>query len=720
MRHRGSRQRRRAASVVPSVAALALTALVATWPSPASAAPDLQVEVGVQGFYDLGDHVVVKATVSADQLVQGAVEVRTRPGGGGTVAVRRDVDLAGGTAKDVYLVVPTSPFEPAVLEVSVLDGDRRVATTTVQPSTQADVELVGVLPGLAGAAGQLPGSTALRLDAGTARLAALPPEVLDLGPAALEAYDTIAGLSGDLSALAPAAQATLAQWVERGGRLLLDDDAEPTALPPEWRPGPAGYVAAGGGEVRRSGGRAAAGAWDEVLQPGPVSAIAEAGSFNRRQLEQLLPQGATLARDAGLRTPGLGTTLALLGGYVVLVGPVVYLVLRRRRRLTAAWVVIPAIALLVAGIVVVGGGRLRSTASPRAATVISIGPAGSWAETGLLVLGGGGGTRQADLPAGWWLDAGDDGWATGSATTALRQDLDGMQSVVSARLAPGEAQVLGAAGPLPDQPGLTLTAAADGDEPGTVRGTVRNDGPVALDEVAVFAGNGAANVGLLQPGQEAPYVITGADRFEDQPLVPQVWGASGLGFGFAPAETSDVVDIGLWSTFSSRNGTGFRQSGVARAAGWSREIDQPLHVGGRPVEGRVAVTSLATIRPEEGPLPALAVRQELVRGPGFEGPAAGENEQTGVLRFLLPPGTPAGTPLAIDLPSWIASTAVWVDGAGWADVGPVDPAQDRLVAVPAGAVLDGAVFLRFGVRFDRALQGPDLMLRGLAPGEVAG
>ena len=706
------------ALIVTTLAGLtAATAMEVVAATPASATVALELDVGVQGFYDPGDHVVVKVTVTADQLLRGTVEARNTSLGSSSLSVSRDVDLAGGTAKDVFLVVPTSPYQPAAFEVTVRDGDRRVATQAVQVTTQADVELVGVLPALVRAAGQLPGSSELRLDAGTARLALLPPEVVDLGPAALEAYDTIAGLSGDLAALPPGGQASLAQWVERGGRLLLDDDADPVSLPTAWRPGAAGYVAAGAGEVRRSGGRAAAGRWEEVLQPGPVAPVAEAGSLNRRQLDQLVPQNVTLAEDAGLRIPGLGVTLALLAGYVLVVGPLVYFVLRRRRRLTAAWLVIPAVALLVAAVVVVGGSRLRSTATRRASTIVSSGPAGAWAETSMLVLGGGGGTKRTELPAGWWLESGDESWS-GQATNGFHQEVDGSSSVASASLAPGEAQVLNAGGPVPEADGFTLTATADGAERGVVRGTVRNDTAVALDEVAVFSGNGVDTVGRLEAGAQAAFEITDADRFDQQPLLPVTWG--GVDLGFVAAETPGTVDLGLWSAFTMRHGSGVRQGGVARAVGWTRQLDQPLPAGGRKrVEGRVAVTTQTTVEPAgSGPLAALAVRQELVRGPGF-GPSGAADEEAGLVRFLLPPETVAGTALALQLPAWISSASWWEDGAGWTDVGPGNGRDDRLVVVPPSAVLDGAVFLRIGVRFDQPIEGSDLMVRGLAQGEVA-
>jgi hypothetical protein len=143
-----------------------------------------------------------------------------------------------------------------------------------------------------------------------------------------------------------------------GGQLVLDDDDDVEALP-EWRPGADGHALAGRGEVRLVDGLLSSGDWGDALAPATLGVGDSPTGFVG--VDMLVDPRLTLSQRAGVQLPELGTIIAVLAGYVLLVGPVMYLVLRRARRLTAAWVAIPAVALLVGTGVVLTGSGWRSS-----------------------------------------------------------------------------------------------------------------------------------------------------------------------------------------------------------------------------------------------------------------------------------------------------------------------------------------------------------------------
>ena len=238
----GWTRRRVLRALVPVLAAAGVIAPA----GPASAATTIDASIGVNGYADPQGQAVVSIRVTADELIDGEIQISRRDSG---VVVRQGIQVPAGTTKDVLLVVP-GPFFDGTMKVDVLDGDRAVATQNVRVRSGNDVELVGVLPRLLARSDELPDQATLDSGTGRAELAALPLDVVDLGPSALSSYDTIAGTSDDLAAIDQQQRQTLLLWVNNGGRLLLDDATAIDALPAAWRPGPAGYAWAGVGEVR--------------------------------------------------------------------------------------------------------------------------------------------------------------------------------------------------------------------------------------------------------------------------------------------------------------------------------------------------------------------------------------------------------------------------------------------------------------------------------------
>ena len=95
--------------------------------------------------------------------------------------------------------------------------------------------------------------------------------------------------------------------------------------------------------------------WMELLyQSLPPSVLLSDQAF-RRDPWRSLPGWANQSQTAisnlpALEFPSINVLLGLIGGYIVLVGPVNYVALRRLRRPGLTWVIIPTLALLFSGI----------------------------------------------------------------------------------------------------------------------------------------------------------------------------------------------------------------------------------------------------------------------------------------------------------------------------------------------------------------------------------
>lgn len=83
--------------------------------------------------------------------------------------------------------------------------------------------------------------------------------------------------------------------------------------------------------------------WGALLHADPQPSF-----WRRHALAEAQPVVSALAQMARLRLPSMLGVGALLLVYIVLVGPVNYLILRRRRRLELAWVTIPLLTVLFA------------------------------------------------------------------------------------------------------------------------------------------------------------------------------------------------------------------------------------------------------------------------------------------------------------------------------------------------------------------------------------
>ena len=515
------------------------------------------VEGGIGGWNVPGREYPVRVTIETDRLVSGVLRAHA-PGNTGESLVEREVEVSGGSTARIDLVMPAWPTGGFGDEgrVELVVDDEVVARESFQVRSDPGQELVGLLPDAVGAAGgddALPASVPLVADLGTARPVALDTDLLALGSLALEPLDQVVAGPDELAALPEDHRDALAGWVQAGGQLLLVGDeiaAAEAALPEGWLPEPGAGVRAGLGQVRSVGGD-----WTRGLLPSPTRTADEEELIASDMFTSGLPITSELAEAADLRLPGSRALGIMLAFYVVLAGPIVFLLVRRFHRGQLAWVAIPLLAVGSTGVVFTAGSSLRRSLSSAQVTVYETGPSGTVATTWSLLANKQGGEVGVTLPEGWVAGGSNDAMDMAVPDVVFRGDANiaiaggvgvpgrtepvrvasgaggaGAEALVSSPVA-GYGTVE-ARGPVTDMDdALVVTASSDAE--GVVHGTVRNRLGVALDEVAVFAGRtGVVDVGTLGAGEEREFTIENATGFAwGTPLEPAVWPQPEMGDG---------------------------------------------------------------------------------------------------------------------------------------------------------------------------------------------
>ncbi len=532
----------------------------------------------LDGHARLGTWMAIQVDLeNAGQPVSG--ELRLTGGVQGQTRFGTPVDLPTGSRKR-YTLYAQPPAFGDHLEVAVVAAGKPVATRQVafvaaDPSqllvgvvAERPDRIIGDLGVLAAPNTVPPAIVALTINT-------LPERV-----EALSAIDRLVWQDVDASDLNPAQLGALRGWIAQGGRLVIVGgtggpgllSAFPDELLP-YRPsatvdlpasalgtllgelpstatdltalgGPAGagrplaivgdrVVAAeltfGNGSVTILGfdpttpwiadSKADAVIWRRVLPTRSGSAIFTSGSDDSQLVNAVLSlQAAAL--------PPIGGLFALLIAYIVLIGPVNYLVLRRLGRRELAWLTMPVLIGVFAVAAYVFGASLRGTDILVNEVAIVRGAPGTDAGQGQVYLGifsPGRGTYQLEVPGGALL------------STPISQETGGMPGAGSLDVLQGDParvrdlavgfssiRTIRADTPLP-APNLAIDLRL---ENGHLKGTVTNHSSSTVEGVAVVLGASAATLGDLGPGASATVdVVAGAggDPF-GQPLSDKLIG----------------------------------------------------------------------------------------------------------------------------------------------------------------------------------------------------
>jgi hypothetical protein len=564
-RRAGRRTRRWAALLWP---VLILGALLgpATATTAAAGQVTMDARVLLDGHVRVGSWMAVEVNLANDGPPV-AGELRILGGAQGRTRFNLAVDLPTNSRKSVVLYAQPPAFGQS-FDVNLVSSSGVVATrkvTFVAPDPSRTV--VGVIAEKAPA---IVSALRLPANANGAEPTIITLRVTDL-PGRIEAWDALDRLvwqDVDSAALRPEQLASLRGWLAGGGRLtivggtagpaslsvlpddllpyrplsVLDVDAAsfagligPRQGKPVIVPALAGDAAAARGRIlARSGDRVIAGEarygggvvtlvgvdptgdwlartpasdalWARLIPlraVGPGAALG--GPLVLGDDSQML--GALMNLPA-LALPPVGGLIGLLAGYVLLVGPVNYLVLRRIDRREWAWLTMPALVAAFTVAAFVYGNTLRGGQVILNQLAVVRGAAGTsdgLAQVYIGVFSPNRTTYQLDVPGGALLSSPSSsdmfGGFDSSANSGSLDILQGETTRVR-DLAVGYNTLRAVRADVPvAAPKVSVSVRLDN---GRMVGTVQNNSTVTLERAAVVLGGTVASLGDLAPGGSA-------------------------------------------------------------------------------------------------------------------------------------------------------------------------------------------------------------------------
>jgi hypothetical protein len=483
-------------------------------------------------------------TVTGELRISGGVDSRTRFG--------TPVELATGSRKQ-YLLYAQPPTFGGAMTVQLVSGDTVVAEAKVAIALHDQLQLV------VGVVSENPAKVVGELDLLPSQNGT-PPTIVPLSagdlPERVQAWSVLDRLiwqDTDASALTPGQLAALRTWISGGGRLVIvggtagadvltgfpDDllpyrptgtlDIDPAVLRSLLGTIPAGatpvtayageliagrVLATSGDRVVAADRRVGAGSVTLLGFDPTTSWIAAGDTIDTPLWRGLLPARSggivSLTDDSmivqavtnlpSLALPPIGGLLVLLFGYILLVGPVNYLVLRRLDRREWAWVTVPAlIAVFTVGSFGIGALLRGSEVIVHEVAIVRGAPGTDQAtvQSYLGIFSPSRATFQVRIPGDALIAAPMNGDIFGTGTTAALDILQGDPSRIrdlavgfgSLRTVRAEAT---ATGPIVESV-LRL-------EDGRIIGTVTNRSDRTLVAPAVVLGSSAVQLPDLGPG----------------------------------------------------------------------------------------------------------------------------------------------------------------------------------------------------------------------------
>jgi hypothetical protein len=550
-----ARTARREAALIPIIVLVAALFAPLLAPAPAAAQEEspftLDVLAGYEGTYRIGDWFPVIVNLGNRGPDVHAVVEWNFPGQLEEQIFRQEVELPQGSQKRVVMHVFAAGFARNG-QVRLLDGDTVLATQDISLGSVDEAVFLSVVvssdPAMLNSLDslQIPGYSSARVR--HVAIADLPDHI-----ASLRGINAIFLHDADSAALSPAQRDALAVWVGQGGQLVVSGgvggqraaaglaDVLPVQVGGEIVAGDHGPLAqfVGSGapalaaDTPLDGVQPRAGAEERPPGSGLMyrwrygSGLATFSRFDFSSLRgwpgepalwgRVLGLAATLAPAASARLsrvnildrgvlqlpslnlPSTGTLMLFLLAYIVVIGPLNYLVLRWLRRLELAWATVPVIVLLFAGGLYVVGNTLRGGQAQfnQAAVVQGVEGQPRAAATAFIGLFS---PRRASYTVGFGPD-------TLVSNAAGRGSLnDRFDTVLGDETGARSVDILADVGsvntfvthavvdmPLGDQTTIVSDTAG-------LSGEVRNTGQIALEDVLLVRGGTFAQLGTLAPG----------------------------------------------------------------------------------------------------------------------------------------------------------------------------------------------------------------------------
>ena len=598
----------------------------------------LTARVLLQGHARLGTWMAIAVHIeNAGPAING--ELRLAGGTQGRTRFSVAVDQATGSAKD-WLLFAQPPAFGRTLDLDLVADGAKVASATVaflaHDPTQLVVGVVAERPqGIVSEIDLLPS-----LNNSQPVIVALTPSDL---PDRVEGWATLDRLvwqDVDSNLLSREQLQAMRGWLAGGGRLIIaggsagigtlsafpDDllpyrptstvDVPPAALSPLIGavPATAADLPALAGELDHGRALATVGdrtvAADATYGSGSVTIIGvdpasawlaeskEVSALWRGLLPQRSSGGPSIINDdsqlvsavnqlPALALPPTGGLLLLLGGYILLIGPVNYLVLRRLDRREWAWITMPALIVVFAVAAYGYGALLRGVdVIVNEISIVRGAPEAveGTAQVYLGVFSPTRGTYQLEVPGGALLSAPISGDQFGTDTTAL-DVVQGDPSAVR-NLAIGVyglRSVRAESAAVVPRIGATLRL-----EEGMLTGTVTNRSDVALEKVAVVLGSSVAVLDDLAPGQTKDVSLRPAQNPNGMSLADRILGqqffAGSGGFtddSLRQAVRASVINQLTYDPFQGFSGRLDSETPVLLAWGTQNVLDVQIQ-GQRP------------------------------------------------------------------------------------------------------------------------------------------
>ena len=713
--------------------AMLLQATLWTSPAAAQARVSITVDAGYDGYYSTQSPTPIRVRLANQgESFRARVEV-TAPVQNGSILYYSELDLPQNSAKLLTLYPQYGGFA-ASAQVRVLDGKQLVARGEDKLTQVADAtRLVGLLTPDAA-----PYAALISREAGTESVVArLTAETLPERSDALGAVHTVVVDGVDTGSLSKTQTAALDAWVQLGGTLIVTagpDAARNAAgianLMPvtlgsqrnaqdlsdlaklggpqvpaggvmtQASPGKDARVVANSPDgpliVRRATGRGSVAwlAWSPSAPPfrgwpGNAGVVRSVSAQPSTAATQSVPVDgwaveSFLRNIAGAQLPPTLLVAGFLIVYSLVIGPVLYLILKRRDRRELAWVLVPAITLAFSGMAYGANFLIRGTGTTMR-TLDVVETYGQGDAQRVTTYAGLFSTNRRDydlaLAPGYTVrgpnpenmdmqfDQNGNPVAPGggpmytvetgerSVLRDVQVDVYALRTFVAQRVENGGSAAIEA------------TLSGNGSN---ILGTVRNTSAVPLDQVYVVSQDGIESIGAVQPGQSAKVTGNPEQNFN--------------GFeGNSPPKDWDKRQIvqNMYERMSMGGPDGMGQplpADEALVLAWHRSTEQPVRVLDAKAElsGERLVILHSSTRIQPG-----AVDLEIPATSSAGTGNAGEIEFT----YRLPSGVTAATmSLTID-PLWQerAQGGMMPPDMG----GPVDPAAVPGLAAPTTAPVPG-------------------------------
>jgi hypothetical protein len=555
-----------------------------------SDAPTMEARVLLGGHARVGSWMAIEVHLRNDgPSVTG--ELRLDNGSQARTQFGTPVDLPTGSDK-IYLLYAQPPGFGREIKVDLVEGDDEITSAqaeySVRDASQLVVAVVAERPqGIVGGLSLPPNQQ----QQAPVTLALTPADL----PSRVEAWGAIDRLvwqDVDSNLLEPDQLAALQGWLAAGGRMVIAGgtagpatlSAFPDTILP-YRPLATTDVAPQSlagllGELPDTaadlpalsgdllGGRTLAAVGDRVVAAertygsGLVTIvgfdpatpwIAETDASDalwRRLLPPRSTVGQVVTDDTqlisavsqlpALALPPIGGLLLLLGAYILLIGPVNYLVLRRLDRREWAWVTMPILIVVFAVGAYGFGAALRGSNVIVNEVAIVRGAPGATdgaAQVYLGVFSPSRETYQLEVPGGALLSSPISGEFFGGEATAGGLDiLQGNPSRIR-DLAVGVASLRAIRAETPAT--VPLVEAQLQLTDGSLKGTVKNASEEELEKPAVVLGGSVQVLKDLLPGEQADVNLRLAPQFFGQPLSDKVVGS--VFFPDASRATENVI-----------------------------------------------------------------------------------------------------------------------------------------------------------------------------------